>query len=160
MPSAPKHSDGARLAISLSMQFEAGSQPERSAETPFPPRLRHALSMATALAGIAAVSVCLAEPGQTPVDRLVAAKPTVSTAATKPEVVSALTLPRPAHDITISRDGRIFMMMADAPWLVEWVNGELSAYPDARWNDPKAPDHSHALVRPNSLVSGRTGCCG
>jgi hypothetical protein len=37
MPSAPKHyegdsrPDGARLAVSLSRQFEAGSQPERSA---------------------------------------------------------------------------------------------------------------------------------
>jgi pimeloyl-ACP methyl ester carboxylesterase len=41
MPSAPKHyegysrSDGARLAVSLSRQFEAGSQPERGAESPF-----------------------------------------------------------------------------------------------------------------------------
>jgi len=41
MPSAPKHSegpfwpDGARLAVSLSMHFEAGSQPERGAESPF-----------------------------------------------------------------------------------------------------------------------------
>ena len=55
MPSAPRHSER---------------------------RLRNALSLATALAGIAAVSVCLAEPSQTSVDRLVAAKPTVSTAAT------------------------------------------------------------------------------
>src|SRR5260370_27160882 len=115
--------------------------------------VRNALGVATALARIAAVSVCLADPGQTPVDQPVAAKP----AAAKPEVVSALTLPRPAHDITISRDGRIFMMMADAPWLVEWVNGELRAYPDAGWNDPKAPDHSHALVRPNSLRIGPDG---
>src|SRR6266481_1369671 len=41
MPSAPKHSegpswpDGARLTVSLSRQFEAGSQPERGAESPF-----------------------------------------------------------------------------------------------------------------------------
>ena len=41
MPSAPKHDegysrpDGARLAVSLSRQFEAGSQPERGAESPF-----------------------------------------------------------------------------------------------------------------------------
>jgi Major royal jelly protein len=75
----------------------------------------------------------------------------------KPEVVSALTLPRPAHDITGSEDGRIFMMMADPPWLVEWVNGELRAYPDAAWNDAKAPDHNHALVRPNSLRIGPDG---
>jgi hypothetical protein len=78
----------------------------------------------------------------------------------KPEVVSALTLPRPAHDITVSEDGRIFMMMADPPWLVEWVNGELRAYPDAAWNDAKAPDHSHALVRPNSLRIGPDGLLG
>jgi len=116
MPSAPKHSegpfwpDGARLAISLSMQFEAGSQPERSGAQ-----------------------------------------------AAKPEVVSALTLPRPAHDITVNKDGRIFMMMADAPALVEWVNGELRAFPDAGWNDAEAPDHSHALVRPCSLRIGPDG---
>ncbi len=41
MPSAPKHSegpswpDGARLAVSLSSQLEAGTQPERGAESPF-----------------------------------------------------------------------------------------------------------------------------
>ena len=41
MPSAPEHSegpswpDGARLAVSLPRQFEAGSQPERGAESPF-----------------------------------------------------------------------------------------------------------------------------
>jgi pimeloyl-ACP methyl ester carboxylesterase len=41
MSSAPKHSEGpsrpdsARLAVSLSRQFEAGSQPERGAESPF-----------------------------------------------------------------------------------------------------------------------------
>ena len=41
MPSAPKHSgeplwpDGARLAASPSRQFEAGSQPEQGAESPF-----------------------------------------------------------------------------------------------------------------------------
>src|SRR5260370_18733122 len=29
--------DGARLPVSISMQFEAGAQPERAAETPFPP---------------------------------------------------------------------------------------------------------------------------
>ena len=29
--------NGARLAISISMQFEAGAQPERGAEGPFPP---------------------------------------------------------------------------------------------------------------------------
>src|SRR5260370_36430332 len=115
MPSAPRHSER---------------------------RLRNALSLATALSRIAAVSVCLADPGQTPVDQPVAAKP----AAAKPEVVSALTLPRPAHDITVSKDGRIFMMMADAPLLVAWVNGELRAYPDAGWTDAKAPPHSHALV--------------
>src|SRR6266481_3165586 len=109
------------------------------------------------LAGIAAVSELLADPGQAPADPPVATKATASTAAAKPEVVSALTLPRPAHDITVSKDGRIFMMMADAPWLVEWVNGELRAYPDAGWNDPKAPDHSHALVRPNSLRIGPDG---
>jgi peptidoglycan/xylan/chitin deacetylase (PgdA/CDA1 family) len=34
--SAPFWPDGARLAISISMQFEAGSQPERGAESPFP----------------------------------------------------------------------------------------------------------------------------
>src|ERR1700678_1099673 len=28
---------GARLAVSVSMQFEAGAQPERGAESPFPP---------------------------------------------------------------------------------------------------------------------------
>jgi hypothetical protein len=80
-----------------------------------------------------------------------------TTAAARPEVVSALTLPRPAHDITVSKEGRIFMMMVDAPWLVEWVNGELRAYPDARWNDAKAPDRSHALVRPCSLRIGPDG---
>jgi peptidoglycan/xylan/chitin deacetylase (PgdA/CDA1 family) len=43
MSSAPMHSegpfwpDGARLAVSISMQFEAGAQPERGAESPFPP---------------------------------------------------------------------------------------------------------------------------
>jgi peptidoglycan/xylan/chitin deacetylase (PgdA/CDA1 family) len=43
MSSAPIHSegpfwpDGARLTISISMQFEAGAQPERGAESPFPP---------------------------------------------------------------------------------------------------------------------------
>jgi pimeloyl-ACP methyl ester carboxylesterase len=37
MPSAPKHSEGpgARLAVSLSRQFEDGSQPDRGAESPF-----------------------------------------------------------------------------------------------------------------------------
>src|SRR5258708_39226781 len=41
MPSTPKHSegpsgpDGARLTVSLSRQFESGSQPERDAESPF-----------------------------------------------------------------------------------------------------------------------------
>ena len=41
--SRAKHSDGpfwpegARLAVSISMQFEAGAQPERGAESPFPP---------------------------------------------------------------------------------------------------------------------------
>jgi peptidoglycan/xylan/chitin deacetylase (PgdA/CDA1 family) len=41
--SAPIHSDesfwpdGAGLAVSISMQFEAGAQPERGAESPFPP---------------------------------------------------------------------------------------------------------------------------
>src|SRR5258706_2379960 len=29
--------DAARLAVSISMQFEAGAQPERGAESPFPP---------------------------------------------------------------------------------------------------------------------------
>src|SRR5438067_1538462 len=29
--------DGARLAVSISMQFEAGAQPERGVEGPFPP---------------------------------------------------------------------------------------------------------------------------
>jgi len=28
--------NGARLAVSVSMQFEAGAQPERGAESPFP----------------------------------------------------------------------------------------------------------------------------
>ncbi len=130
MPSAPRHSER---------------------------RLRNALSLATALAGIAAVSGLLADPGQAPADPPVAAKATASTAAAKPEVVSALTLPRPAHDITVSQDGRIFMMMVDAPALVEWVNGELRAYPDAGWNDAKAPDRSHALVRPCSLRIGPDG---
>src|SRR5438067_4197515 len=43
MSSARTHSegpfwpDGARLAVSISMQFEAGAQPERGAESPFPP---------------------------------------------------------------------------------------------------------------------------
>jgi hypothetical protein len=43
MSSAPMHSkgpfwpDGARPAVSISMQFEAGAQPERGAESPFPP---------------------------------------------------------------------------------------------------------------------------
>src|SRR5437899_2611843 len=43
MPLAPRHSegpfwpDGARLAVSISMQFEAGAQLERGAESPFPP---------------------------------------------------------------------------------------------------------------------------
>src|SRR5260370_30697908 len=109
--------------------------------------LRNALSRATALARIAAVSVCLADPGLTPVDPPVAAK----AAAAKPEVVSALTLPRPAHDITVSKDGRIFMMMVNAPWLVEWLNGELRAYPHAGWNDANPPDRIHSLVRPCSL---------
>jgi len=49
------------------------------------------------------------------------------------------------------------MMMVDAPALVEWVNGELRAYPDAGWNDAKAPDRSHALVRPCSLRIGPDG---
>jgi hypothetical protein len=75
----------------------------------------------------------------------------------KPEVVSALTLPRPAHDITVSKDGRIFMMMVETPALVEWVKGELRAYPDAGWNNPKAPGHSHSLVRPFSLRIGPDG---
>src|SRR5713226_4588840 len=106
------------------------------------------------IAGIAAVSGLVADSGQAPADPPVAAKATASTAAAKPEVVSALTLPRPAHDITVSKDGRVFMMMVGAPALVEWVNGELRAYPDAGWNDAKAPDHSHALVWPFSLRIG------
>jgi pimeloyl-ACP methyl ester carboxylesterase len=99
----------------------------------------------------------LADPGQAPADPPVAAKATVSTAAAAPVVVSALTLPRPAHDITVSKDGRIFMIMVDAPALMEWVNGELWAYPDAGWNNAKAPDHSHALVWPFSLRMGPDG---
>src|SRR5260370_1339799 len=75
----------------------------------------------------------------------------------KPEGLSALTLLRPAHDITVSKGGRIFMLMGDAPALVEWVKGELRAYPDAGWNDAKAPDHGHALVWPFSLRIGPDG---
>jgi hypothetical protein len=116
-----------------------------------------AQASAMVLAEIAAVSGLLADPGQAPADPPVAAKATARAAAAKPEVVSALTLPRPAHDITVSKDGRIFLMMVDAPALVEWVNGELRAYPDAGWNDAKAPDHSHALVRPCSLRIGPDG---
>jgi hypothetical protein len=112
---------------------------------------------AMVLAGIAAVSGLLAGPGCALADPPVAAKATASTAAARPQAISALTLPRPAHDITISKDGRIFLMMADAPWLVEWVNGELRAYPNAGWNDAKALDHSHALVRPSSLRIGPDG---
>jgi len=84
-----------------------------------------AQASAMVLAGITAVSGLLADPGQAPADPPVAAKATARAAAAKPEVVSALTLPRPAHDITVSKDGRIFMLMVDAPPLVEWVNGEL-----------------------------------
>ena len=109
------------------------------------------------LAGIVAVTGLLADPGQAPADPPVARKSTASTAAANPEVVSALTLPRPAHDITVSKDGRIFMMMAVVPWLVESVNGELRAYPNAEWNDAKARNHSHALVRPCSLRIGPDG---
>jgi peptidoglycan/xylan/chitin deacetylase (PgdA/CDA1 family) len=38
-PAKPNHfwPDGARLVISVSMQFEAGAQPERGAQGPFPP---------------------------------------------------------------------------------------------------------------------------
>lgn len=36
-PSGPFWPDGARLVISVSMQFEAGAQPERGASGPFPP---------------------------------------------------------------------------------------------------------------------------
>ena len=72
------------------------------------------------IAGIAALSGLLADPGQVPADPPFAAKATARAAAARPEVVSALTLPRPAHDITVSKDGRIFMMMVDAPALVEW----------------------------------------
>lgn len=109
------------------------------------------------LARIAAVGGLFADPGQAPSDPPVAAKATASSATDKPEVVSALTLPRPAHDITVSKDGRIFMMMVDTPALVESVNGDLRAYPDAGWNDAKAPDHSRALVRPSSLRIGPDG---
>ena len=116
-----------------------------------------AQASAMVLAEIAAVSGLLADPGQAPADPPVAAKATARAAAAKPEGVSALTLPRPAHDITVSKDGRIFMMMVDAPALVEWVNGEIRPYPDAGWNDAKAPDHSHALVRPCSLRIGPDG---
>jgi hypothetical protein len=42
--------------------------------------------------------------------------------------------------------------MVDVPAFVEWVNGELRAYPDA-----EAPDHSHALARPFSLRIGPDG---
>jgi hypothetical protein len=45
--------------------------------------------------------------------------------------------------------------MVDVPAFVEWVNGELRAYPDA-----EAPDHSHALARPFSMRIGPDGCCG
>src|SRR5260370_42328566 len=99
--------------------------------------------VAMVLAGTAAVSGLLADPGQAPADPPVAAKATASTAAARPEVVSALTLPRPAHDITVSKDGRIFMMMVDAPALGEGVNGELCAYPHARWDHAKSRHHSH-----------------
>ena len=109
------------------------------------------------IAGIAALSGLLADPGQAPADPPFAAKATARAAAARPEVVSALTLPRPAHDITVSKDGRIFMMMVGAPALVEWVGGELRAYPDAGWNDAKARDRSHALVRPCSLRIGPDG---
>jgi len=75
--------------------------------------------------------------GQPPADPPVAAKATASTAAAKPGVVSALTLPRPAHDITISKDGRIFMMMVDAPALVEWVNGGSAPIPTPGGTTPR-----------------------
>jgi hypothetical protein len=117
-------------------------------------RAHNLAPMTMVLAGIAAVSGLLADPSQTPADPDVAAKATASTAAAKQEVVSALTLPRPAHDITVSKDGRIFMLMVGPPALVEWVNGELRAYPNAGWNDATAPDDSHALVRPSSLRIG------
>ena len=145
MPSAPKHSerpfwpDGTRLRLAIVATALAG----------FP-----------ALAGIAAVTGLFTDPGQAPADPPVAAKATASTAAAKPEVVSALTLPRPAHDITVSKDGRILMMMVDAPALVEWVNGELRAYPDAGWNDAKAPTTATRWCGRVRCGSGRTGCCG
>ncbi len=116
-----------------------------------------AQASAMVIAAIAALSGLLADPGQAPADPPFAAKATARAAAARPEVVSALTLPRPAHDITVSKDGRIFMMMVGAPALVEWVGGELRAYPDAGWNDAKARDHSHALVRPCSLRIGPDG---
>src|SRR5246127_3112284 len=116
-----------------------------------------AQASAMVLAGIAAVSGLPADPGQAPADPPIAAKATASTAAARPAAVSAPTPPGPPHDITVSKDGRIFMMMVGAPALVEWVNGELRAYPDAGWNDAKAPDHSHALVRPCSLRIGPDG---
>jgi hypothetical protein len=115
-----------------------------------------ARASAMVLAGTAAVSGLLADPGQAPADPPVAREATARATA-RPEVVSALTLPRPAHDISVSKDGRIFMMMVGAPALVEWVNGELRAYPDAGWNDAKTPDHRHALVRPCSLRIGPDG---
>src|SRR4029077_2283170 len=86
----------------------------------------HALAHARArmvLAGIVAATGLLADPGQAPADPPVARKATASTAAAHATHVSAPTRPRPAYDISVSIDGRIFMMMADVPWLVESVNG-------------------------------------
>lgn len=40
---------------------------------------------------------------------------------------------------------------------MEWLDGELHAYPDAAWNDAEAADHGHALLRPLSLRIGPDG---
>src|SRR5260370_4755124 len=59
------------------------------------------------------------DPARACADPPDARKATASTAVRKPEGASALTLPRPAHDIPVRKDGRLFMIIVEAPALVE-----------------------------------------
>ncbi|MFC0409206.1 L-dopachrome tautomerase-related protein [Roseomonas elaeocarpi] len=65
--------------------------------------------------------------------------------------------------VTTSADGRVFLVLArldgsDGPRVVEWVNGEQRAYPDAAWNGWRpGASASNSFVRANSLRIGPEG---
>jgi hypothetical protein len=67
----------------------------------------------------------------------------------KPEVLSALTLLRPVHYITVSKDGRIFMIMVDAPGggaMGEWRAPRLSRRGVERRQGPRPQPRAGVAV--------------